>query len=140
MSSEWPIPGVVRFLESVGFAFELDWDDELTIAYPGDLTGKTLADALAEHGAAIVRTVKLRSASERHQFMGGPYNGQHHGRCSGERIAINIRRGKWAVYLVAADGRAWFRGYATSRVKARRLEVLARQLKGSVDEETTEAL
>lgn len=124
MVDNWTIPGLVRFLESVGFVFELDWDDELSITYPDDLTGKTLADELAKYGAAIVRTVKLTGASERSQFMGGPYNGQRHGRYEGERIAIHMCRGKWAVYVVAPDGRAWFRGYAKSRTKARRLDVV----------------
>ena len=127
MSSAWPIPGIVHFLESVGFQFELDWDDELTIVYPADLTGETLADALAKHGNAIIKTVKVAAAAERRQCMGGPYNGTQHGWGTDERIVLPICRGKWVVYLVAADGRAWFRGYATSKREGKRLEISSRQ-------------
>lgn len=116
--------GAIPFLESIGFTFELDWDGELTMSYPENMDGLTVANALAEQGTHITKNLKGWAALDRRQLLGGPFNGRAHGHREGTRIPMPVRRGRWAVYVVAADGRAWFRGYATSEAKARWLDLL----------------
>ena len=69
----------VTLLESVGFTFGLDLDEELQIEYPLDFDPKTLADKLAvEHVRELTSFLKFRGQRARQQFLGGPLDGQPH--------------------------------------------------------------
>lgn len=116
------LPDTVRFLESLGFTFHLDWDDELQIDYPEDLTPERIALTLGEYRQHIVRTLKNRAEHDRMQLVGGPFNGERHGwtTCWGRTLhARKVKRAWWAAYQLQEDGRAIFKGYATSEKKAR---------------------
>jgi hypothetical protein len=115
-------PDLITVLRWAGFELELDYDDELVITHPEDIDPKALAEYLGEcHGAKIRDTLKARAYWERHQCVGGPFNGRRHGLTWGDIFVLRVRRGAWAAYAVGKDGRAMFAGIASSEAAARRL-------------------
>lgn len=130
---------LLKFLETLGVTFEIDWDDSVQIGIPesgvsydemrralespvpGTVAGATFSNWLH-------REVLCRAAARRAVFVGGSLNGKqvryeqpsYYG-----FIAHRLGRAHWEVYEQAdkRDGRAFFRGYATSEKKARRGEV-----------------
>ena len=116
----------IRLLTILGVDLGLDWDDELLVTCPEFITGNTLEDVVREHADQIRTEIAARAGRARRQFVGGPFNGKRHdvnfvpGCYRG--VKVGLRR--WAVYHFQRDGRAIFRGWATSEMKARRGEVL----------------
>lgn len=128
---------VVTLLESVGFTFGLDFDNELMIEYPLEFDPKCLADKLAtEHVQEITNFLKRRGEQARRQFLGGPLDGEAYWELRWVTVQLveptrlatfgyhfhRTAPAAWAIYLAAGsqDGRAFFRGTATSEKKAKR--------------------
>lgn len=137
---------LLEFLESIGFAFHLDWDGELEIEYPEELTIEQFATELGNKCRQDLRACLLaRERLARSRFYGGPYDGQGHMRrwyvhgCVGTDgklrpitdyfLAMRHERARWACYRLLRDGRAYFVGYAKSEQKARRGEVFEKPRK-----------
>lgn len=118
---------MISFLRALGFEFHIDYDCELLIEKPDEVSVDDVLEALGawrENWRGILaRQVKYEGQCERREFCGGPLHGQrhsvdyhlmyHHFR------GYHLARAKWAVYEFQPDGRAFFRGYATSERKAR---------------------
>lgn len=135
----WWVPDMVEWLERIGFKFR--WvDDNVQIRYPSDLglelpehvNQAAVARALAEK-VAQDRSLDMcirRFVHDRHKWQlkeamsvlsGGPFDG--------ERIPVStwggtfprkVRRAWWAVYTREFGNlHADFRGYATSKAKAK---------------------
>ncbi len=125
---------LVKFLESLGFAFGLDLEGNLEIECPGDLPPPAQIGA-SLYTDGIKNAIQWRANLARRQCVGGPFNGQRHGHGLGCAVCLRERRAKWAAYFVVLDGRAFFCGMATSERKARRKAYGSRycqQLFGSV--------
>lgn len=122
------LPGVVDFLRDLDFEIGLDFDGQVIIEYPESLNPKDVANELSKYSDSIRKELTARATMQRRQFVGGPLNGNRHGHfawCGNTVIAVRICRAKWACYEITdhADGRAWFRGFATSEAKAKRKEL-----------------
>jgi hypothetical protein len=122
------LPDTIRFLETLGFEFQLDWDDELEISHPSEIQPEQVSLALRQYADYIVAYLRRRRQKALSHCIGGPFSGRRHGwyywpSFDGTRYrqfhGLNVSRAKWAVYELMKDGRAYFRGYATSRKKAR---------------------
>lgn len=118
---------LLDFLEQLGVTFEIDWDNEVIIKVPEDLQAadamKVIANVRFEKHLA--RTVTFRAQRARSVYVGGRRNGERVGLCWGNRtwIANRVKRARWEAYELSRDGRAFFRGYATSQAKAKRGEI-----------------
>lgn len=119
------LPHLLPFLESIGCQFTLDWDDELSVAVPENLSPFDLDNALKPLRAGIVAAIKTRARNALYVCLGGPLDGKRHewfyngwGGCTAYK-AVKVCRAHWAVYEVHSDGRAIFKGYTTSQKKAR---------------------
>jgi hypothetical protein len=140
---------LLQFLEALGVTFEMDWDDQVIIEVPEEISYGQIAQAIEPFGKRLGEEVRFRAKQRRSVFVGGSLNGQEvDGRalrikswCShtmpngrqGYWIRYRIKRGCWEVYEQgSADGRAFFRGFATSEAKAKRGEVKDAQAKGNV--------
>lgn len=123
------LPNTIRFMRQLGFEFHLDWDGELEIEYPLDLTPGQIAQALLSHDREIACVVKRQAACDREQCVGGPFNGRRHEWLRGNLEGLRVKRGCWAVYLVVPDGRAFFQGFASSEKKARQGELCCKRKK-----------
>ena len=124
-----PLPDTIRFLESIGFTFSLDFDEQVEIEYPEDVTPRYIATEVGKYHESIRNALNSRAKILRRQFVGGPFNGDRHGRfpwSANKIIARQVRRAMWAVYEIRDpnDGRAWFLGYASSEIKAKRKELI----------------
>ena len=119
------IPGTLEALEELGVAFSLDWDNTLIVDVPESLSRNAVVAFIGKYEDAFARQVGNRAAASRRCFVGGPYAGQSHDQCwlEGQFRGLHVKRGKWAVYKFCDDGRALFKGYASSEKKARRGEV-----------------
>ena len=119
---------MIRFLRALGFDFHIDYDGELLIEKPDQVSVEGVLDALSvwrEEWEKEFRFTLLRAAArERRCFMGGPRDGKLHNqslyRGSAYFRGFHEARAKWAVYEFFPDGRAIFRGFAASEQKARR--------------------
>lgn len=126
------VPNALRLLqERFGVRCWLDDPDGQTIGIETrDISAAELRAVLLEYSDAIRTQLYYDRRQTMAVFVGGPLNGQHHGRyCPnrGQVFAEHIAACKWAVYVVDGDQlRAFFRGYATSRKKALRLELTPR--------------
>jgi len=113
---------VIRLLRSLGVELGLDWDDELLITCPEFIAGSAIETLLREHADQLRTELAAAARRRMRQFVGGPLNGKPHivyyspGACRGFRQGPR----RWAVYQFQRDGRALFRGWATSEKKARR--------------------
>jgi hypothetical protein len=110
----------IGFLTGLGFRFRLDWDGELLIDAPAALDPQQVRAALLEHRDRLKLQVQTMAHWERHQCVGGPFNGRRHGLCPGSTFAIRVRRGEWAGYVVRADGRAAYTGTAATEAAAKK--------------------
>lgn len=76
-----------------------------------------------------LRETAIELCRKRIGFVGGLLNGKPVGRRSrywlgcGCWIPNRVKRGRWEVYEEQRDGRAFFRGYATSERKAKRGQI-----------------
>jgi len=116
------LPETLKFLEMLGFKFELDLLGDLEITEPGDIieTGRIMW--IVDQCADRIKSILLnRSHWAMHQFVGGPFNGQQHDFCYPRFVAIKQAPKHWAAYRLVRDGRAYFCGWATSEAKARLL-------------------
>ena len=147
---------LLEFLESLGVEFEIDWDDEVIITVPREgISYAEIEQALQPVSKRLVNQARYRAKARRSVFVGGTLNGQEvesrtHGIRSewchrmadgklGHRIRRRIKRGCWEVYEQGdTDGRAFFRGYATSEQKARKgqLREASRPAAGSAPSST----
>lgn len=119
------LPSTVRFLERLGFEFHLDWNDELEIHSP-EITAADIVSELEKYEDDVTGQILRRAASNLEQFVGGPFNGQRHDAIywgQNQFIGRKVSRAKWAVYELQKDGRAFFRGWAKSKVKMLRGEI-----------------
>jgi hypothetical protein len=129
---------LLRFLESLGVSFDMDWDEEVTITVPGAVSCVELEQALKPFGKQLSQEVRYRAKRQRSVFVGGQLNGREVSwqgpgrRGCGHRMAgggyaywirHRLKRGCWEVYEEVLDGRAFFRGYTTSERKARHGEI-----------------
>ncbi len=123
MSNRW-MPDTLRFLTELGFDMYIDLDQVLQIDYPEGLTAHQIAMRLgAEYRDELAVAVRHRAMLERHQFIGGPFNGEPHrlSNAFSPLVSMRVSRANWAAYFLVDDGRAFFQGMATSEKKARQL-------------------
>jgi len=113
---------VIRLLRSLGVELGLDWDDELLIGCPDLIFGATVEEIVREHTDQIRTELAAAGRRAMRQFVGGPLNGKPHIVYYHPGAYRGFRQGprRWAVYEFQQDGRAMFRGWATSEKKARR--------------------
>ena len=124
------MPHTIKFLRELGFTFALDWDDELQVSYPPDLTPKRIAERLCgKYLEEAKRLIKAEAENKMCQFVGGPLNGKRHGHsywCKPMIVAdlkewrIQAKQ-RWAVYVLWKDGRAVYVAMATSEAKGRKM-------------------
>lgn len=115
------LPNTIDFMESLGFEFTLDWDGQLEVTYPDELVVETIAYEVGKYSDAVKNRLLFRQHHSMRRLIGGPFAGQKYTNPFCRTLYWrHVSRGKWAVYSVWADGRATFKGYATSEFKARR--------------------
>lgn len=117
---------LLKFLEQLGVTFEMDWDDEVIIEVPEDLEAADVMNAIKSEpfGKDLSESVVYRAKASRAVFVGGMLNGKRTGWIGLRQwFANHVKRGRWEVYERVNDGRAFFRGYATSQAKAKRGEI-----------------
>lgn len=109
----------------LGYSIHEDWDGELLIEEPEYIDVGTATAILMVGENQIRHSLSFEQEIKLSRFMGGPLDGKRHEEPSKilkekERLkGFRIERAKWAVYYFETDGRAIFRGYATSEKKAR---------------------
>lgn len=125
------LPGTIDFLARFGVRITYaDAECETVEIEARDISAEELVAALREYETSLKRRLYFRRQRALSVCVGGPCNGRRHDfpgsfrRGKGEVVTFHLSRAKWAVYEVGEDRRAWFRGIATSRKKARRLEVI----------------
>lgn len=103
-----------------------DWDCKELAIEARDISAADLRCALERYQKPMRDHLHWERERRMRVFVGGPLNGQRYGlwKQAGATIAKHIARAKWAAYEVGKDGRAWFRGFATSHLKARRLQLV----------------
>ncbi len=118
------LPHDLDLLRAIGFTFGYADPDckELDIQ-PPSLSSREMVAALKQYDAAIKSVLHWERKQRLSICCGGPRNGHRYRRYKSDIIAFHLARAKWAVYEVGPDGRAWFRGYATSAKKAKQLKV-----------------
>ena len=123
---------LVDFLESLGVKFSMDWDDTVEVEVP-DIDAADVEQAIRPYKASLQHDVVYRAECQRAVFVGGSLNGQLIGRrhcivptlhADGTKhwwVVNHVARGRWEVYDEEGrhNGRAFFRGYATNKKKAR---------------------
>jgi hypothetical protein len=122
------LPPASRLLRELGlrFGFADPECEELEIDYSG-FSEYQLRQVLERYEKAIKNHLRFEQQRRLEICVGGPFNGRRHPQfVNGALVLFHVGRAKWAVYQVAdvKDRRAWFRGYATSRAKARRMELV----------------
>ena len=131
----------VEFLESAGWTFELDWDDELIVSVPAGQAVADLVAAVKRLPDAVVDRLRRQRRRNLQTYVDGPLQGRSYQTQWGvgvdvdyvrleeegpavrvmRPILVHVSRGRWACYRVAEDGRAYFIDWASSRKKARAL-------------------
>lgn len=119
----------LELLEELGLVLGLDWDGELLVDCPERIASADLEEAIARFRGPLTRELAARGRRQLKQLVGGPFNGQRNDLfyCPGAHYGKRVGRAKWAVYQQRRDGRAFFRGYATSEAKARRCQLIKSQ-------------
>lgn len=112
---------LVEFLESLGVKISLDWDDTIQVEFPDSVPMELVRAACTIATDSIKSTMISRRERRIRTCSGGPLHGKPHNTCWSNAMVGHESRGKWYVYHVMPDGRAIFRGYATSEKKARAL-------------------
>lgn len=117
---------LINLLREAGYELGLDVDDTVLIGHPDEIDPVKLGHFVGEKYTESIRFALKREAERvRRRLHGGPFAGErrdpetdYYGR---ERFTfgIKVERGKWAVYERWRDGRAFFRGWATSEKKAK---------------------
>jgi hypothetical protein len=126
------VPDIIDFLRKhFSFRFEFDNPEFTEITIKGSsIFAHDLYNALDEYRDAISMYLQLERKKSLEIYIGGPVNGK---RCLlrrisfqiGEVIPVHVDRSKWAVYQIGEDNlRAWFKGFATSKKKAKNLQLV----------------
>lgn len=120
---------VIKLLKALEVEIGLDWDGALMFTCPVVVSGATLEGLIEEHAEQIARELGAAGRRAMECFVGGPLNGQRHDALFAVGAHRGYRQGpkKWAVYQFERDGRAFFRGWATSQKKAWRGEVISEE-------------
>lgn len=114
--------GPLEIMERLGVQFEVDWDGEVTSLVPSEIDRQAVCSLIADMGIEIKRAMEYRRKEATRVFVGGPLGGQRHDIHSWDKtFAHHVGHANWAAYHIRSDGRAVFRGFATSRKKAREL-------------------
>lgn len=115
----------LELLVSLGCEMHIDFDGELQFSVPDPLNVDTVIQQIERHKNYLAGQVKCRANRDRRLFMGGPFNGQKFGGyVYGGNWVSRVERAKWVVYEPMPDGRAVFKGFASSRAKGRRGELM----------------
>jgi hypothetical protein len=122
--------GVVQLLvQHFGWRFSVANPEgtELDI-HPRAVTAEAIAAVLkAEYEREILGYLDRWRRRRLATYVGGPWNGEWHGKTwkfPGELMVLREGRAWWAVYEFGPDGcRAWFKGFATSYAKGRRRQL-----------------
>jgi hypothetical protein len=121
------IPFDLDFLRELGIKIGKDWDEELVIEYPADISQR-MRKLIEKFSEGIKRRLYFENQDALRCFVGGPLADKPHG-ClrHNNPFCYNVKRGKWAVYLVknSKDPRAWFVGYATSKKNGKLLKFIS---------------
>ena len=130
---------LLTFVRDLGFKVGLDYDDALIVESPLSVNPGDVAKQIERHGDTIIGELRGEREHALRRYIGGPLDGQSacgvyappcrhpDGTYSNGFRGFRVRdesgkriRAKWAVYeFDRRDGRAFFRGYATSEKKAR---------------------
>lgn len=117
------VPDAISFCEALGLRIGIDLDGELQVSCSRQFTEQDVAAEIMKHAEAATWWVQNRAKRHRSQCVGGPFNGERHGRShwGAPAFGMRVRRAEWAAYFVEEDGRAFFHGMTTSERKARQL-------------------
>lgn len=114
--------GPLEILERIGVSFEVDWDGEVTANIPRAIDTQAVTDLIADCDSQIKQSLESRRKDATRMFIGGPFAGRKHNIYSWDGTFVHrISRANWVAYKVQGDGRAVFRGKATSKKKAKAL-------------------
>lgn len=130
---------LLDFLEQLGVTFEMDWDNQVIITVPDELKASDVLKLIEQEcfGKHLARAVKFRAEVDRAVFVGGLRNGDPICLFGIRWVANRVKRGRWEVYELVSDGRAFFRGYAASEHKAKRGEITEKQRARKGDHDAT---
>ena len=120
------LPDVLRFLESLGITTHIALDEQLVIEYEREINVFDVCNEIGKHQEAVKAALINRAQYERFRFYGGPLNGKPHGLGTSRSFAYRVGRANWAAYAILKDGRALFRGFASSEAKAKTVAQVAR--------------
>lgn len=127
MSRNKMMPFDLDFFREVGFEFGLDWDGQVVIEHPIEVSIDNLLKLIMKYEDGIRTRLFFEGQKAKRVFVGGPLNGQS---CFGngipnQPICRHVKRGEWLVYIVKSysDPRAWFVGKASSKKKAKGIEI-----------------
>ena len=117
------LPGTLDFLQRFGLRVGYADPECRTLDIQArDISAQELIRVLREYEPAIETHLVCSRRRDLRVCVGGPFNGLRHNRFQeGDIINFHLGRARWAVYEVGVDGRAWYRGEATSKKKATRL-------------------
>lgn len=123
------VPFHLDFLRELGFRVGQDYDGELLIVSPPALDVLEVEALLRRFEEGIQRSLRFERERLLAVCVGGPNNGEPHGKYFGCPIVRHVGRAQWAVYHVRSheDPRASYVGMATNKKKARALWFAAHQ-------------
>lgn len=115
----------LEVLRALGIELSLDWDDQLILRAPSRIEYDEIKKVAEKYNDVFIHDLQGERRRALSVCVGGPKNGQRHGWSGAwNKIhCVNVHRACWAVYEIQDDGRAFFRGYAKSRKKARQLDL-----------------
>ena len=120
------MPFDLDFLREIGFEFGLDWDGQLIIEYPKEVSVDKLLNLVKKYEEGIKKRLYFEGQKAKRVYIGGPLNGQPYFMAGWPNypICYHVKRGEWLVYMVKNydDPRAWFVGRTTSKKKAKMLK------------------
>lgn len=113
---------VLDLLDVLGVTFSMDIDGTIDCIVPESIECSKISEFVQYHGERLNDQLKYRFMRERQQFVGGPLNGKQVriAGYTGSYYAHNIDRGYWACYQWTDEGRAMFRGFSTSKRRAKK--------------------
>lgn len=118
------LPFDLDFFRELGFEFGEDWDGQILIEYPDKIDPEKVVELIILFEKGIKTRLYFEGQKAKMVCVGGPFNGkQYYTYLFPEKpLLFHIKRGQWAVYRVKDhnDPRAWFTGFATSKMNAKK--------------------
>ncbi len=118
-------PTLLDVATHLGYTLSLDVDGELVVKGPLAINVRNLSALLRYYRFPLARHIQHLADDDRCRFYGGPLDSRQHGRSDYGKSrlprywAYRQARAKWVVFQPTDDGRAIFRGWATSEKKGK---------------------